>query len=117
MSSASSVASGVSAGAVIGVSILNLSSISAIWSLVNQLQMFLLLLLTKTPFPNDVKAMLTGDNLMSLGFSFIPVKNLPGVKHFYSWIDAEQKNPYLFVIGIKSQSGVNNNINLVFILL
>ena len=117
MNSASTAASGVSAGAVIGVSILNLSSISAIWSLVNQFQLFLLLLLTKTPFPDDVKAMLIGDNLMSFDLAFMPVVKLPGVKQFYSWIEAEQNNPYLFIIGIESQSGVNNNISLVFTLL
>ena len=117
MNSASVVASSMSAGAVIGVSILNLSSISAIWSLVNQFQLFLLLLLTKTPFPDDVKAMLTNNKQMSFDLTFMPVIKLPGVKKFYSWVEAEQNNPYLFVIGIESQSGVNNNISLVFLLL
>ena len=117
MNSASAAASSMSAGAVIGVSILNLSSISAIWSLVNQFQLFLLLLLTKTPFPDDVKAMLTGNNLMSFDLSFLPVIKLPVLKQFYSWVEAEQDNSYLLVIGIESQSGVNNNISLVFLLL
>ena len=117
MNSASAAASSMSAGAVIGVSILNLSSISAIWSLVNQFQLFLLLLLTKTPFPDDVIAMLTGNNLMSFDLSFLPVIKLPILKQFYSWVEVEQNNPYLYVIGIESQSGVNNNISLVFLLL
>ena len=117
MSSGSAAASAVSSGAVIGVSILNLSSIAAIWSLVNQFQLFLLLLLTKTPFPDDVKGMILGNNLMSFDLSAFPVMDIPQVNWTLSFINFEQENTYLEAIGIESKGGIVNNASFVITIL
>ncbi|CAI2373398.1 unnamed protein product [Moneuplotes crassus] len=109
MSSSSQAVSGVSAGATIGVSILNLSSVAAIWSIVNQLQLYLLLLLTKTPFPDNVRGMILSNQIFQFNLNFIPVKSLPKVSEFADWIDVEQENIYLETIGIESKASLLNN--------
>ena len=111
MKAGAQAASGLSSGAVIGVSILNLSSIAAIWSLVNQFQLFLLLLLTKTPFPDDVKGLILGNELMSFDLGSIPIRSLPQINWTLNFVDFEQDNVYLQTVGIESQGGIANNIN------
>mmetsp|Transcript_21943 Transcript_21943/g.19491 ORF Transcript_21943/g.19491 Transcript_21943/m.19491 type:complete len:209 (+) Transcript_21943:931-1557(+) len=117
MSSGTSAVSGISALAVIGVAILNLSSITAIWSLVNQFQLFLLLILTRTPMAGDAKGMLTGNAFASFDFSFIPIKSglqsTPGMNIFFKWIEIDQDNFYLKTIGIESASAIINNIGVI----
>ena len=111
MKSGTQAASGLSSSAVIGVSILNLSSITAIWSLVNQFQLFLLLLLTKTPFPDDVKGMILGNELMSFDLGSIPIRSLPQINWTLNLVDIKQDNVYLQTVGVTSQGGIANNIN------
>jgi len=113
MKSGTQAASGLSSVAVIGVSILNLSSIAAIWSLVNQFQLYLLLLLTKTPFPDDIKGMILGNDLMSFDLEMIPIRSLPQINWTLNFVDFKQDNMYLQTIGITSQGGIPNNINFV----
>ena len=113
MKSGTQAASGLSSVAVIGVSILNLSSIAAIWSLVNQFQLYLLLLLTKTPFPDDIKGMILGNDLMSFDLEMIPIRSLPQINWTLNFVDFKQDNMYLQTVGITSQGGIPNNINFV----
>jgi len=117
ISSATQAISGLSAGAIIGVSIMNLSSLAAIWSIVNQLQLFILLILTKTPFPDNVKTVLLGNEIMQFDLSFIPFTKIPHVHEFEEWASSNQKNIYLDTIGIKSKTSLKNNINFAVIFL
>ncbi|CAI2365900.1 unnamed protein product [Moneuplotes crassus] len=121
MSSGSQAISGVSAGATIGVSILNLSSIAAIWSIVNQLQLYLLLLLTKTPFPGNVKVMILGNEMMQFNLNIVPINKLPKAPEFMDWLRIEQENIYLETIGIESSTSLLNNfgfaICMIFLLM
>ncbi|CAI2381146.1 unnamed protein product [Moneuplotes crassus] len=109
ISSGSQAVSGVSAGATIGVSLLNLSSLAAIWSIVNQLQLFLLLLLTKTPFPGDVKALILGNELMQFNLDVLPVRALPKMPEVMDWLKIDQDNAYLETIGVESSTSLLNN--------
>ncbi|CAI2375828.1 unnamed protein product [Moneuplotes crassus] len=77
VSTSAQIATGISMGAVIGVSILNMSSLTGIWSLVNQFQLFLLLILTRTPLPGEINYIIAGNDLMSFDMSFLPVAKLP----------------------------------------
>lgn len=115
ISSGTQIASVISAGATIGVSIMNLSSMAAIWSIVNQFQLFLLLLLTKIPFPDDVKAMILGNEFMEFDLSFIPVHKIPYITEFEVLIDEEQPNVYLKTIGVESRTSLKNNLAFAFI--
>ena len=114
MSSSTQAASGASSIATLVVAIMNLSSMAAIWSIVNQFQLFILLLLTKTPFPDDVKAMILGNGFMQFDLSIIPVTKIPKVLEFENLIDAEQPNVYLKTIGIESRISLKNNLGFTF---
>ena len=117
MTSMSQGVTALSTGAIIGVSIMNFSSLAAIWSIVNQLQLFLLLLLTKTPFPDDVKAMILGNEFMQLDMSFLPINKIPKVDEFLEWVSSDQTNVYLKSVGMESETSLKNNINFGFTLL
>ncbi|CAI2371646.1 unnamed protein product [Moneuplotes crassus] len=117
MSSGSQAVSGVSAGATVGVSLLNLSSLAAIWSIVNQLQLFLLLLLTKTPFPGDVKALILGNELMQFNLDVLPVRALPKMPEVMDWLKIDQDNSYLETIGVESSTSLLNNFGFVLCML
>ncbi|CAI2380327.1 unnamed protein product [Moneuplotes crassus] len=117
MSSGSQAVSGVSAGATVGVSLLNLSSLAAIWSIVNQLQLFLLLLLTKTPFPGDVKALILGNELMQFNLDLLPVRALPKMPEVMDWLKIDQDNSYLETIGVESSTSLLNNFGFALCML
>ncbi|CAI2386729.1 unnamed protein product [Moneuplotes crassus] len=117
MSSGSQAVSGVSAGATIGVSLLNLSSLAAIWSIVSQLQLFLLLLLTKTPFPGDVKALILGNELMQFNLDVLPVRSLPKMPEVMDWLKIDQDNAYLETIGVESSTSLLNNFGFALCML
>ncbi|CAI2359489.1 unnamed protein product [Moneuplotes crassus] len=115
MSSGAQGVSGASAGATALVSLLNLSSLSAVWSIVNQLQLFLLLLLTKTPFPDHVKSLLIGNKIctdLNYGFNI-----LPKIPRISGWVFIEQVNPYLKTIGIDSRSALSTNLSFGIMLI
>ncbi|CAI2378033.1 unnamed protein product [Moneuplotes crassus] len=111
MSSGSKAASGLSLIAIIAISILNFTSIAAIWSIVSQFQILMLLLLTKTPFPDDIKGIILGNKALSFDFSIIPVQEIPKFNCITSWIDIDQKNVYLETIGFGSASSLVNNFS------
>ncbi|CAI2379798.1 unnamed protein product [Moneuplotes crassus] len=117
MSSSSTAASGIGAGAVIGVSLLNLSSLAAIWSLVNQYQLFILLLLTQTPFPGDVKGMILGNSLMTFNITqYMPVRHIPKMDSLMEHVGFEQQNIHLKTVGVNTGSAISNNIGFLLTL-
>jgi hypothetical protein len=108
---------GATAAAAVGISVANFSSPAALWAMAHQIQLLLLLLLTKRYFPDDVKAVLQGNSFMSFDFSFIPVTKAPGVKQIMDFINIDQDNVYLETIGLESGSGVKNLISVVSVFL
>ena len=74
MGSATKVVSGAASTAAFGISLMTLSSPVAIWFLAHQFQLFLLLLLTKTSLPSDVKSYIKGNGLFSFSMNFLPFK-------------------------------------------
>ncbi|CAI2368117.1 unnamed protein product [Moneuplotes crassus] len=113
VSTSAQIATGISMGAVIGVSILNMSSLTGIWSLVNQFQLFLLLILTRTPLPGEINYIIADNDFMSFDMSFLPVAKLPYISEFEGWVMQEQDDVYLHRIGIKSKTSIYTNLNLV----
>jgi hypothetical protein len=106
---------GAGASAAIGISLLNLSSPMAIWSMANQFQLFMLLLLTKTHLPADVRGYITNNKLMSFSLDFLPIKKLFVVKVPTEWMNFDQSIDELEEIGIMSGSSFNNNVGFIFI--
>ena len=75
MGSATKLISIVAISAVIGVSLMKGSSPLAIWLVVNQFQLYLLLLLTNVSLPVDVREYIKGNSFFMFSMSFLPFKD------------------------------------------
>jgi hypothetical protein len=109
MATATKTIIGIGVLLALAISILNLSSPMAIWAIINQFQLFTLLLLTKTNLPADVRGYITDELFVTFSFDFLQIGKL------YSGED--QSNDVLEEIGINSHSTLHNNINLIFVIL
>lgn len=95
---------GVGTGAAISTSVVQMSSPASLWSMVNQIQLLSLLILLKVYIPDDVKLMLVGVNIVSFDMGFLPISYIEEVKAANEWLDMEQENAELKIIGLKSGS-------------
>ncbi|CAI2380394.1 unnamed protein product [Moneuplotes crassus] len=97
-------------------SILSGSSISSFFSVMNSLQLAILLPLIPKYFPIDVLAFLKGMSFAMLSFDFIKLEEIPFVEDITEWIDYPQPDEYLGSIGMSSGSSLINYLSfLVFI--
>ena len=122
MTTATQSATGTTAGVVSAFSMMNTSSFSSLWSMVNQLQLLFLLLLTRAFIPEDVKAVITGSKIFANPSSLIPFENLSIVGSTVGYFDFELSNPSFDPFGMKSDSSVYNTypffvLILIFILM
>jgi hypothetical protein len=108
---------GATAIITISMSLASLSSPAALWTMAHQMQLLLLLILTKKYFPDDVKAVLLSNDFMLFDWSFIPCAKIPLVNLAMDAIDSEQENVYLETIGLESRSGLVNFISVITVIL
>ena len=108
---------GTSMGVAAAISLMNMSSPIGVWSIVNQFQMFMLLLLTGAFIPETVRQYLSGMDFVSLNFDFIPFIEVPLISDLYIWMKFEQTNDDLSDVGLDDGSTVVNNISFLVILL
>ena len=108
---------GTSMGVAAAISLMNMSSPIGVWSIVNQFQMFMLLLLTGAFIPETVRQYLSGMDFVSLNFDFIPFIEVPLISDVYLWMKFEQTNDDLKDVGLDYGSTVVNNISFLVILL
>ena len=108
---------GTSMGVAAAISLMNMSSPIGVWSIVNQFQMFMLLLLTGAFIPETVRQYLSGMDFVSLNFDFIPFIKVPLISDLYLWMKFEQTNDDLGDVGLDDGSTVVNNISFLVILL
>ena len=99
-----------------GVSLANTSSLSSLWSMVNQIQLLFLLLLTRAYIPLDVKAVITGSKLLSNPSGLIPFQSIGIYKSILGVFDFDLSNPTFESLDIKSDSTVYNSSSF-FVLL
>ena len=89
-------------------SMMSLSTMSSIWSMINQLQLFFLLLLTGVYIPVDVVTVIAGARFAIYPFDYIPFETLGlysiGINNF----NFDILNSNLISIGIKSDSSIYN---------
>ena len=104
---------------VLGVffSIVNMSSPVGIWSLVNQFQILMLLLLTGAFIPKSIRQYLSGFKFLSLKLDFIPLNKIPLISELYGSMKFEQNKDELKDVGVDFESTTTNNIVLLIILL
>jgi hypothetical protein len=99
-------------------SIVTLSSPAALWAMANQLQLLLLLALTKSSLPDEVLVFITGSNFGSFSLDFLPIDKIPLVKSPIESLEEDQKDTHLSDIGVENISSFANNYNfLLFIIL
>ncbi|CAI2381489.1 unnamed protein product [Moneuplotes crassus] len=110
---------GVGSVAAIAASILNGASPCAIWSMANQLQLLLLLLLTQSSLPSDVRGYIINNSMFSfsMDFDFIPLKTNFLTKVPLDWMSKGQTNLELEDMGQESGSSFNNNFSFAFYLI
>ena len=107
---------GASMGVAAAVSLMNMSSPVGIWSIINQFQMLMLLILTGAFIPETVRQYLSGMDFVSLNFDFIPFIEVPLISDLYLWMKFEQTNDDLGDVGLDDGSTVVNNISFLVIL-
>lgn len=108
---------GVAIFSAIGTAMLNMKSPTALWSLTHQIQLFMLLLLTKRFIPDDVKYMLVENSFFQFDLSFIPFHKIGVISDFLGMLDIDQDNIYLKMIDVTSGSGINNIIGVLITIL
>ena len=103
---------GSTVGVVVVSNLVNSSSFASIWSMVNQLQLLLLLLLTRAFIPKDAIDVIIGSKFAMAPYDFLPFKEGSNFKFIIEWFDYEQSNIMLSKIGLGSGSIFVNNYSL-----
>ena len=83
----------------------------------NQFQLIMLLLLTKSNIPRSIVSYLSGLKATTWSFSFIPFKNIPGLNKMVDKLDFKLPDKELRYFGIASGSTFVNNFSLICIIL
>ena len=108
---------GTSMAVAAAISLMNMSSPIGVWSIVNQFQMLMLMILTGAFIPETVRQYLAGMDFVSFNFDFIPFIEVPLISDLYLWMKFDQTNDDLEDIGLDDGSTVVNNISFLVILL
>ena len=88
--------------------VINLLSGSSIWSLINQAQLFFLLLLTRAYIPDDVKLVITGLKFALNPPSYFSFSSITAYNSALNNFNFELSNNSLSEIGVNSDSSVYN---------
>ena len=89
-------------------SVINLLSGSSIWSLINQVQLFFLLLLTRAYIPDDVKLVITGLKFAINPSSYFSFSSISAYNSALNNFNFELSNNSLSYVGVNSDSSVYN---------
>ena len=112
----------MTAGAIgaLGTSVMSMSSPTAVWSMVNQLQLFLLLILTRAYLPESVVQFIVNNEMFAFSLDFLSLADKMYIDKF-EYLNYEQSNDRLESIGIESGSAFINNyyflLTMLFIFL
>ena len=93
------------------------SAPTGLWITMNQFQLIMLLLLTKSNIPNSIASYLSGLKVTTWSLNFIPFKDIPGFDKMVNGIDFRLTYVELKYFGIKSGSTFANNFSLICIVL
>ena len=98
-------------------SMMSASSLSSIYSLVNQLQLFFLLLLTRAFIPQDVNIVITGSNYILNPLKLVSFKDIKLYNTIVSGFDFGLSNDLVEPLSIESDSSVYNTSSFLTFLL
>ena len=108
---------GATAGFVVVSSILNTSSLSSLWWVFNQMQIFLLLVLSGVYLPIDVENILTGLKFALSPLDYVPLSSIQFYSITFSVFDFTLNNITLNAIGIQSESSIFNTFSILLAIL
>ena len=117
MSTTGQAVAGAAGGASALFSFWNLSTPTGLWITMNQFQLILLLLLTKSNIPKSIIDYLAGLKATTWSFNFIPFKDIPGFGGIVNDLDFKLKKKELTYFGVISGSTFTNNFSLMWILM
>ena len=87
---------------------LNASSMASFWSLVNQVQLFFLLLLTRVYIPEEIQITITGFKFTLNPFEYIPLEKIQFYRSSFGDFNFNLSNSSLDLLEIKSDSSLYN---------
>jgi hypothetical protein len=93
------------------------SSPTGMWSLLNQLQMLILLLLVNSYVPTDVSENILQQDFAMMNFNFLKIHEVPYLNYPTTWMDFAQKDEMLNKLGFKSRSTFTNLYSFVLTLI
>ena len=99
------------------ISVVKMASPIGMWSIVNQFQMLLLLLLTRAFIPDKIREYLLGMDFTLMNFNFIPLNEVPMISIPYDWIEYEQYDTNLQDIGVENGSTAANNLSFILMIM
>ena len=95
-------------------SILTFTSPQDLWSIVNQFQTLLLLLLTNAYFPDEITNTFIGiAQYLTFSFNFMPYADISFIKYIVSWFNQPVNGDLMSKVGLKSGSIIINNVSLI----
>jgi hypothetical protein len=107
------VAIGVALG--VGAATLSMSSPQGAFSMLNHIQLFILLPMIGAYLPKTVIDLITGMSFAMFSFSFIPFEKIPMIDSLFNVFDYDQSDDYFDNIGLTSGSAFLNHIALLII--
>ena len=108
-------AAGVGATLSAGTSIMTMSSPVGIFSMINQFQMLLLIIISGVYLSDGVKATITGMGYSMLNFDFLQFERIDMFGKFINFITFDQTNESLTEIGITSGNSFVNVFKLMLL--
>ena len=93
------------------------SSSISFWALINQLQLYLLLVLTGSYLPRDVLEYITGNEFMRFSLNYMPFSKFYIREELSETMDMPQDTETLYNIGLESRSAFVNLLYVFMILL
>ena len=117
ISSTSQAVAGAAGGASALFSFWNLSTPTGLWITMNQFQLIMLLLLTKSNIPRSIVSYLAGLKATTWSFNFIPFKDIPGFDTLNNFMDFKLPKKELDYFGVFSGSTFANNFSLLWLMM
>ena len=96
--------------------IVTLSPFASLWSLINQIQMIVLIIVTQIYLPNNVVNTIIGNKIMINPFQYISLNFLSFYDDLFKWLDSTQTNNGLSEICLDSGSAIINNLSLIVVI-
>ena len=97
---------GAISGTAIILSMIRISSMSSMWSMINQIQLYFLLLLTRAYIPNNVVETITGWRFALYFPSYISFNKISTYNSIMNNFNYDLSNPMFEYVGLESDSSV-----------